>query len=45
MRHQYVDGFDIEVNHDDEDQTKTILADRGDAKNAIMMTGQVATTR
>ncbi|MFD3932622.1 ABC transporter substrate-binding protein [Streptomyces sp. NPDC058614] len=45
MRHQYVDGFDIEVNHDDEDQTKTILADRGDAKNAIMMTGQVATTQ
>ncbi|MFE6482784.1 ABC transporter substrate-binding protein [Streptomyces sp. NPDC057757] len=45
MRHQYVDGFDIEVNHDDEDQTKTILADRGDAKNSIMMTGQVATTQ
>lgn len=45
MRHQYVDGFNIEVNHDDEDQTKTILADRGDAKNAIMMTGQVATTQ
>ncbi|MEU9285263.1 ABC transporter substrate-binding protein [Streptomyces sp. NPDC048275] len=45
MRHQYVDGFDIEINHDDEDQTKTILADRGDAKNAIMMTGQVATTQ
>ncbi|WP_329545688.1 ABC transporter substrate-binding protein [Streptomyces sp. NBC_01356] len=45
MRHQYVDGFDIEVNHDDEDQTKTLLADRGDAKNAIMMTGQVATTQ
>ncbi|MFJ2827647.1 ABC transporter substrate-binding protein [Streptomyces sp. NPDC087263] len=45
MRHQYVDGFNIEVNHDDEDQTKTILADRGDAQNAIMMTGQVATTQ
>ncbi|MFF1453194.1 ABC transporter substrate-binding protein [Streptomyces sp. NPDC058274] len=45
MRHQYVDGFDIEVNHDDEDQTKTILADRGDAKNAVMFTGQVATTQ
>jgi len=45
MRHQYVDGFNIEVNHDDEDQTKTILADRDEAKNAIMMTGQVATTQ
>ncbi|WP_435228109.1 ABC transporter substrate-binding protein [Streptomyces sp. Tue6028] len=45
MRHQYVDGFNIDINHDDEDQTKTILADRGDAKNAIMMTGQVATTQ
>jgi peptide/nickel transport system substrate-binding protein len=45
MRHQYVDGFDIEINHDDEDQTKTILADRGDAKNAVMFTGQVATTQ
>jgi peptide/nickel transport system substrate-binding protein len=45
MRHQYVDGFNLEVNHDDEDQTKTILADRGDAQNAIMMTGQVATTQ
>ncbi|WP_369233487.1 ABC transporter substrate-binding protein [Streptomyces sp. R21] len=45
MRHQYVDGFNIDINHDDEDQTKTLLADRGDAKNAIMFTGQVATTQ
>ncbi|MEU1037551.1 ABC transporter substrate-binding protein [Streptomyces sp. NPDC005907] len=45
LRHQYVDGFDIEINHDDEDQTKTILADRGDARNAVMFTGQVATTQ
>ncbi|MET7698504.1 ABC transporter substrate-binding protein [Streptomyces sp. NPDC005485] len=45
MRHQYVDGFDIDINHDDEDQTKTLLADRGDAKNAVMFTGQVATTQ
>ncbi|AVH56725.1 MULTISPECIES: ABC transporter substrate-binding protein [Streptomyces] len=45
MRHQYVDGFNIDINHDDEDQTKTLLADRGEAKNAIMMTGQVATTQ
>ncbi|AZQ37189.1 ABC transporter substrate-binding protein [Streptomyces cyaneochromogenes] len=45
VRHQYVDGFDIEMNHDDEDQTKTLLADQGDAKNAMMFTGQVATTQ
>ncbi|MBO0514925.1 ABC transporter substrate-binding protein [Streptomyces beijiangensis] len=42
-RHAYVDGFNIEYNHDKDDQTKTILADRGEAKNAIMFTGQVAT--
>ncbi len=45
VRHQYVDGFDIEMNHDDEDQTKTLLADQGEAKNAMMFTGQVATTQ
>lgn len=45
VRHQYVDGFNIEMNHDDEDQTKTLLADQGDAKNAMMFTGQVATTQ
>ncbi|MEV7791552.1 ABC transporter substrate-binding protein [Streptomyces sp. NPDC087512] len=45
VRHQYVDGFNIEMNHDDEDQTKTLLADQGEAKNAMMFTGQVATTQ
>ncbi|MFD7688547.1 ABC transporter substrate-binding protein [Streptomyces sp. NPDC059781] len=45
VRHQYVDGFDISMNHDDEDQTKTLLADQGEAKNAMMFTGQVATTQ
>ncbi|GAA2592170.1 MULTISPECIES: ABC transporter substrate-binding protein [Streptomyces] len=45
VRHQYVDGFNIEMNHDDEDQTKTLLADQGGAKNAMMFTGQVATTQ
>ncbi|MEV6791083.1 ABC transporter substrate-binding protein [Streptomyces sp. NPDC051320] len=43
VRHQYVDGFNIGFNHDDDDQTKTLLADRGDAKNAMMFTGQVGT--
>ncbi|GAA2282079.1 ABC transporter substrate-binding protein [Streptomyces atrovirens] len=45
VRHQYVDGFNISMNHDDEDQTKTLLADQGEAKNAMMFTGQVATTQ
>ncbi|WP_263165999.1 ABC transporter substrate-binding protein [Streptomyces sp. SCSIO ZS0520] len=45
MRHAYVDGFDIEFNHNDDDQTKTILADRGEAKDAVMFTGQVSTTQ
>ncbi|QKW08952.1 ABC transporter substrate-binding protein [Streptomyces sp. NA04227] len=45
MRHAYVDGFDIEYNHNDDDQTKTLLADRGDAKDAVMFTGQVSTSQ
>ncbi|QXE34897.1 ABC transporter substrate-binding protein [Streptomyces sp. GMY02] len=45
VRHQYVDGFNIQYNHDDDDQTKTILADRGEAKNAVMFTGQVSTNQ
>ncbi|MET8469682.1 ABC transporter substrate-binding protein [Streptomyces sp. NPDC006422] len=40
MRHAYVDGFNIDFNVSKADQTKTILADRGEAKNAIMFTGQ-----
>ncbi|MFE2595256.1 ABC transporter substrate-binding protein [Streptomyces sp. NPDC059396] len=45
VRHQYVDGFNIQYNHDDDDQTKTILADRGEAQNAVMFTGQVSTNQ
>ncbi|MEV8531210.1 ABC transporter substrate-binding protein [Streptomyces sp. NPDC051211] len=45
VRHQYVDGFNITFNQDDEAQTKAILADRDDAKNMIQMTGTVATTQ
>ncbi|MFJ5221826.1 ABC transporter substrate-binding protein [Streptomyces sp. NPDC088400] len=45
VRHQYVDGFNIEFNHDDDDQTKTLLADRGEAKNTVMFTGQVSTNQ
>ncbi|MER6994250.1 ABC transporter substrate-binding protein [Streptomyces sp. NPDC000410] len=45
VRHQYVDGFEVTFNQDDEAQTKQILADRGEAKNAIQLTGTVATTQ
>jgi peptide/nickel transport system substrate-binding protein len=41
VRHQYVDGFDITFNVQDSEQTKRILADRGEAKNAIQFTGAV----
>ncbi|MEU3819506.1 ABC transporter substrate-binding protein [Streptomyces sp. NPDC030392] len=45
VRHQYVDGFNISFNQDDEAQTKTILADRGEGKNMVQLTGTVATTQ
>ncbi|MFC9674610.1 MULTISPECIES: ABC transporter substrate-binding protein [unclassified Streptomyces] len=45
MRHQYVDGFNIDYNQDKATQTKTILADRAEAKNAIMFTGQIDATQ
>ena len=41
VRHQYVDGYNIDYNVDDAEQTKRILADRGDAKNAVQFTGAV----
>jgi peptide/nickel transport system substrate-binding protein len=45
VRHQYVDGFNIQFNHDDDDQTQRILADQGDAKDAIQFTGSVASSK
>ncbi|MFF2507363.1 ABC transporter substrate-binding protein [Streptomyces sp. NPDC058067] len=45
MRHQYVDGFNIDYNQDKATQTKTILADRAEAKNAIMFSGQIDATQ
>ncbi|MGP3953379.1 ABC transporter substrate-binding protein [Streptomyces sp. 7N604] len=41
VRHQYVDGFDITYNVQDAEQTKRILADREEAKNAVQFTGAV----
>ncbi|MEU9604871.1 ABC transporter substrate-binding protein [Streptomyces sp. NPDC048057] len=45
VRHQYVDGFNVSFNQDDEAQTKAIHSDRGEAANAIQLTGTVATTQ
>ncbi|MEV1023894.1 ABC transporter substrate-binding protein [Streptomyces sp. NPDC050264] len=44
-RHAYVDGWNIDYNVSKADQTKTILADRGEAKNAIMFSGQIDATQ
>jgi peptide/nickel transport system substrate-binding protein len=44
-RHGYVDGWNIDFNVSKADQTKTILADRGEAKNAIMFSGQIDATQ
>lgn len=43
MRHQFVDGWNITYNHSRADQTKRIMADRGEAKNAIQLSGSVDT--
>ncbi|MCZ2527710.1 ABC transporter substrate-binding protein [Streptomyces sp. HB2AG] len=40
-RHQYVDGFDITFNHSDEDSTKRLLADTGEAETALSFTNGV----
>ncbi|WP_329455833.1 ABC transporter substrate-binding protein [Streptomyces sp. NBC_01497] len=45
VRHQYVNGFNIQVNVQNEDQTKSILADRGTDQNAMQWTGAVETTQ
>lgn len=45
MRHQYVDGWNITYNHSRADQTKRIVADRGEAKNAIQLSGSVDTAQ
>ncbi len=45
VRHAYVDGWNIDFNHDPVDQTNRMLADRGAAKDAISMTGAVASAK
>ncbi|MFI7097878.1 ABC transporter substrate-binding protein [Streptomyces sp. NPDC050161] len=43
MRHQYPDGYNITFNHQASDSTKRLLADKGEAKNAVSLTNQVDT--
>ncbi|UGY93461.1 ABC transporter substrate-binding protein [Streptomyces gobiensis] len=45
VRHQYVDGFNITFNHDRADQTKRLLADRGESKNGVQFSGSVDSTQ
>lgn len=45
VRHQYVDGFDFQFGVTESTQTKRLIADQGDAKNAIQFTGGVDATQ
>lgn len=44
MRHQYPDGYNITFNHQPSDSTKRLMADQGEAKNAISFTNAVDPT-
>ncbi|MER5770682.1 ABC transporter substrate-binding protein [Streptomyces sp. NPDC001985] len=44
VRHQYVDGYDFSFTIDQGSQTKRLIADQGDAKNAIQFTDSVDPT-
>ncbi|MFF4524519.1 ABC transporter substrate-binding protein [Streptomyces bluensis] len=41
VRHQYVDGYDFTTTIDQTSQTKRLIADQGEAKNAIQWTDSV----
>ncbi|MEU9186445.1 ABC transporter substrate-binding protein [Streptomyces sp. NPDC048484] len=45
VRHQYVDGYNFTNTIDQESQTKRLIADQGEAKNAIQFTDSVAPTQ
>ncbi|MFE4670092.1 ABC transporter substrate-binding protein [Streptomyces sp. NPDC056716] len=45
VRHQYLDGFDIQFGITESTQTQRLIADQGDAKNAIQLTGGVESTQ
>ncbi|MGW2951013.1 ABC transporter substrate-binding protein [Streptomyces eurythermus] len=45
VRHQYVDGFTIQFGVTESTQTKRLIADEGDNKNAIQLTGGIDATQ
>ncbi|MEO3975955.1 ABC transporter substrate-binding protein [Streptomyces sp. CAU 1734] len=45
VRHQYVDGYNFTFTIDQASQTKRLIADQGDAKNAIQFTDSVDPTQ
>ncbi|MGW3353990.1 ABC transporter substrate-binding protein [Streptomyces bungoensis] len=45
VRHQYVDGFNFDFGVTESTQTKRLIADRGNDKNAIQLTGGVEATQ
>jgi peptide/nickel transport system substrate-binding protein len=45
VRHQYVDGWDIQIGVTESTQTKRLIADQGNDKNAIQFTQGVESTQ
>ncbi|MEU9332481.1 ABC transporter substrate-binding protein [Streptomyces sp. NPDC048290] len=45
VRHQYVDGWDFQFGVTESTQTKRLISDQGDSKNAIQFTGSVEATQ
>ncbi|MBZ9639262.1 ABC transporter substrate-binding protein [Streptomyces sp. PSKA30] len=45
VRHQYVDSWDVQFGITESTQTKRLISDQGDAKNAIQFTGSVESTQ
>lgn len=45
VRHQYADGFDFQFGVTEATQTKRLIADQGEDKNAIQLTGSVEATQ
>jgi peptide/nickel transport system substrate-binding protein len=45
VRHQYLDGFNFDFGVTESTQTSRLIADQGDSKNAIQLTGGVEATQ
>ncbi|WP_327697482.1 ABC transporter substrate-binding protein [Streptomyces sp. NBC_00459] len=45
VRHQYVDGFNFDFGVTESTQTSRLIADQGESKNAIQLTGGVEATQ